>query len=850
MSRRRRRANDFTDSLNSYRSNDIDTDSLCSISEYSSDEVKSTISEVHPVPDLNKRIDLFQVEQSAIKVNDKESNNPQSSVNENMTTKLSCTIKEQTEESHTKLKSITMGENSKRDSNYNINNTELNASSILEQKKHANNETKKFETILCSLDNQLNRMKEVSQTQQVLKRLSDKFVHSPRNFTERLLTIIEESVINNDDDRNETSAIDLSRLTTEFRKMCKFIEDESAPEWPPSPMSTPPCPQRVSISPACSKSDHIKNFKNDKLCSPINASVSITPISGKDIIRKRFFAKISKNNYNGNIDSVINESGSTSFEHLEAQCNRLFPEEKEYSKPLLKSSSMPSLLSMSQIHDICEQQMASLNVSNDENHKENTILSMPNLLDKCIYQSPIISKPEHSFSKLNELHNKSKDNQKITNNLSYSKKKSRKMNEKFDNITPDKLTNSYEMLDPDDLQKTLFEDIAKKRKRCLDTAKLITEINADPEVIKTLRMSPLFTTDDESNSLEDETKFLQTLVSCKDYQSYLEKQKPLFKLLQNSNSCATETNIKKTEKSDEKCERNTVSKKETWNIKKSPYRRKCTLLSPNVKSCNLYTSPLSKKQGNEKEGQKENVKPKLFVTPGKSPSNTDHKKKKVYFPNMHSPVKHTKVRHILKSPHAEGLYRLNYNTVISPVGMYIRGTDMQLIKNVRAKTDNLLLTPVKRNVKISLNKNLKEENTPPKCINKSQEKTPLKINLSPKVNVYKQEAYKNLLENDNMPKNNFILPKVSYKLPLQIKTIKENESPKQGPRMKKLLEVAQSKIVIRHQGRKNSAQKVKNLANNEVYEINYEPEDESIHIEQAANKTNFIHNGLKVDGKH
>lgn len=27
----------------------------------------------------------------------------------------------------------------------------------------------------------------------------------------------------------------------------------------------------------------------------------------------------------------------------------------------------------------------------------------------------------------------------------------------------------------------------------------------------------------------------------------------------------------------------------------------------------------------------------------------------------------------------------------------------------------------------------------------------------------------------------------------------------------------------------------------EVWEINYEPEDESIHIEQAANKTNFIH---------
>lgn len=250
----------------------------------------------------------------------------------------------------------------------------------------------------------------------------------------------------------------------------------------------------------------------------------------------------------------------------------------------------------------------------------------------------------------------------------------------------------------------------------------------------------MFTTDDESNSLDDETKFLQTLVSCKDYQTYLEKQKPLFKLLKTSNSCSTDTSCKVTEKSDEKCERKIVSEKETSNIKKLPCRRKCALLSPNAKSCNLYTSPLSKRQGSEEKEQKKQVKPKLFTTPGKSPCNKDHKKKKVYFPNMHSPAKDTKVRHILKSPHAEGLYRLNYNTVISPVGMYIRGTDMQLIKNVHAKTDNLLLTPVKKNVKVSLNKNLTQQNTPSRCINKSQEKTPLKINLSPKVNVHKQEV--------------------------------------------------------------------------------------------------------------
>lgn len=44
-------------------------------------------------------------------------------------------------------------------------------------------------------------------------------------------------------------------------------------------------------------------------------------------------------------------------------------------------------------------------------------------------------------------------------------------------------------------------------------------------------------------------------------------------------------------------------------------------------------------------------------------------------------------------------------------------------------------------------------------------------------------------------------------------------------------------------GRTNSIQKRKNggiMANNEILEINYEPEDDSLHIEQAASKTNFI----------
>ncbi|XP_012339867.1 rhoGEF domain-containing protein gxcJ-like isoform X2 [Apis florea] len=821
MSRHRRRANDFIDSLDSFRHSEIDTDSLCSISQDNSNEIESkyinindsiisddnnkysfilannslkhsfteNLSIFKSAPDLNKRIDFFQVEQLCTEINDnKENHSPQCSMkNNNICNKLSNTIKKQNIDSNIKLESNIINENSKRDTNHNINNNKTNVSLFSEyQDKHINNGT--FEAILCSLDDQVNQIRD---KKQIWKRLSNKFMHSPENFTEKLLTIIEESVINNDNDVNETSAIDLSRLTTEFRKMCKFIENESQPEWPESPVCTLSSLEQISINSTHNTPLHMKQNKNEKLCSPLNKSTTVTPISGVDIIKKRFFAKISKNNTSGSIENL----SSTSFEHLEAQCNQLFPKEKEHSKTLCKSLSMSSLLSMSEIYNKCEQQMASLNVSMaDITSEENILLNTPKSSNKYLCQSPssiFKKKLEFNCSTLKELHNKSKDDQ--CNDISYSKKKSKKISEKpdFSKTISDKFKTSFEILDPDELEKTLLQDIAEKRKRCLNTARIISEINADPETIeaqKTLRISP----DNESNSLNDETKFLQTLVSCKDYQAYLEKHKPLLKILQNSNSNASENSFRKTKKPDIKFEENSVLQKKILG-----------LLSPNVKSCNLHRSSQSKKQKEKIEEKIENKKPKLFVTPGETPPNKSNKKKKVYFPNMQSPVKH-----IVKSPHAEGLYRLNYNTIISPVGMYIRGTDTQLIKNVHAKTDHLLLTPVKKKVEVSLSRNSKQ-NISSKGIHKTEGIAPLKINLSPKVNTNKQE-------------------------------ITGNKSCKQGTRVKKLLETAQNKIVIRHQSRINSAQKEKGATDIGMYEINYEPEDESIHIEQTANKTNFI----------
>ena len=910
MERARRHACDFTDSLSSFQytdSSDVHSEMFSSISQDSletrsskhsvilagsskansiSNASISIIGSTVPAPDLNKCIDLFQSgslkgenkenENLQFKTNDKQ---PLNAISKKLINEVTSTpSKEDKSHSCERPKRNTTNKSSKRDTNHNIHKNKFNAVAVSEANVlkpvavsqptslsksttketpvsstdggHAQleDELNKFESVLCFLDNQLNQIKEVSQPQQVLKRLSDKYIHAPHSFTERLLTIIEESVINNDDDTRGMSAINLSRLTIEFRKLCKFIEDESTPEWPPSPLSPPSGTEQVLVTPTCNESVSAKDCKT---ATPINAtSPAIAPLSGIDVIKRRFFQKISKNNFNGSIDNVINLStnisSTESFERLEAQCKKLFPEETECPYPLRKCASASSLLSMTHIQRTCEKQLASLNISNGigRSPKEKSLSSTPNLLDACLYRSPstpAINKLRSSRAKLqleSSVCRKYVSHEKV----SYSKTKSRKINKKSDSneLNSDKAAYDYTTLDPDVLEKTLLQDIAEKRKRCLDTARLITEINADPEVTgvdKSLELSFMSSTNNESNSLSyDEAQFLKTLTSCKDYQMYLERRKPLFNLLHTSNSCFTPKTTRRTnERTDLQYGGTKDPVKGLLNVKQ-PSSVKSNNSTPNAKSRGKCKSPLSKKV----------VKPKLFVTPGKTPPNPNQRKKKVYFPTMYSPgQKSTLGDNILKSPHAEGLYRLNYNTIISPVGMYIRGTDMQLIKNVRARKGGLLMSPGGRNLK-TVPSIIVTQATPSKPITRTQKTTPHRINLSPKLGkkqaCRQEEITAKTPENDTTPKTHFVLPKVSYKLPLQVRTIKKDKSPKPGTRVKKLLESAQSKVVIRHQERTNSIKKKGSgpAEYNQVYEINYEPEDESIHIEQAASKTNFI----------
>ncbi|XP_031839709.1 uncharacterized protein LOC116430134 isoform X2 [Nomia melanderi] len=853
MSQHRRYAGDFTDTLNSFQYG-TSSDTLDSISQDSLDQIKtcnfpsngSTRTSKHSIilagsytkdslvpetstlvpsaPDLNKWIDLFQNDNLTDEfVNNAESKHSRVKVDNKENIDPQCAIRENTVSKDKYVLTPTSLNKGKRDTNYNIHRNKSDKVSMPERNIHKTitkswpillnckntytdtfdtkyeyeqeaTEINKFERILCSLDNKLNQIKEVSQSEPILKRLSEKFVNSPTNFTEKLVTIIEESVLNNSEDTSNTSAINLSRLTIEFRKMCKFIEDESWPEWAPSLPSTPPNCDEVFTSPISTKFINNKHLKKEKsFTTPVNTASPSTPLSATDVLKKRFFQKISRKNFNGSNDGMnlsSNMSSVESFERLEEQCNKLFPQEKEVFTPLQRCSSMPSLLSITQFKDICEEQMASLDVSNIYNKKE-TVSSTPDLLNKCIEQNSWANKLDLKCTELQtESDHKSIDFE--YRNVSYTKKKSIKSNgdSNFNKVNVDKVTNDYTAFDTDELEKTLLQDIAQKRKRCLDTARLITEINADAEVMgdtKSLETSPEFCNLNESNSLaNNEVKFLKTLMSCKNYLTYLEKQKPFFNLLERSESYTPRTPMKNKEITDIKNTQADHSGKGFLSME-SPIHTKSPLNS-NIKAYEIYDSPLSGKIDNTNREKAEQAKAKLFVTPGKNPPTAKYKKKKEYFPGMYSPKKHAVEDHILKSPHAKGLYRLNYNKIISPVGMYIRGTDMQLIKNVHAKPDDLLLTPAKKCMKSSPNVN-------------SKQLTPLNgiINLSPKANPLQKQQVNPTNNKTNTFKNHFILPKTSYKLPTQVKTIKETKSPKQGTRVKQLMESPQSKVVTRHE---------------------------------------------------
>lgn len=512
-----------------------------------------------------------------------------------------------------------------------------------------------LKTVLQSLEEKTSKDET---TQQRLKRLSITFYNSPRTFTERLLTIIEESVINSSDTFEEFPEISLCRLTDELRKMCKFIDNETAPEWPTSPnvLVTSTCakeenrkpkfdPSRKSTfldgSSSPSKDSHLLaatptvgarlNFKSPKkaLCTPKNMS-GVFPMNSPMC------------------DNSAHDSTKT-FEMFEKYCENLYSDKYKISA---KQENRASLLrNKNRMLRAYDDQMASLE------------------------DSPVHEKPKNPATPIRDLTNRPGALLKAQNMQRSSVYKKCNKDTKFTPRTPERSTErvkSHENFKLDELENTLMYEIAKKRQRCLDTAKM-AEIDATPESAEAQSMSVSGT----SSSSNDNTQLMEMLISCKRYQDYLQERKPLLTLLKRAE-------LRESSSSRGKKDVRTPDTKTgvaTLSVPKlSATKKRSTSPSPRRRSTSNKVVV---------------TKPRLFVTPGKTPTNrTACKGKRTYFPNLVDTP--GKLKELNGSPHARSIYRqmgLNYDSIVSPVGMYIRGTDPHLTKNLRPKTDEMLLTP-------------------------------------------------------------------------------------------------------------------------------------------------------------
>ncbi|XP_020298589.1 uncharacterized protein LOC109862848 isoform X2 [Pseudomyrmex gracilis] len=624
----------------------------------------------------------------------------------------------------------------------------------------------------------------------MLRRLSVNFCQdSPKNFTERLLTIIEESIANID---SETADVSFCKLTQELRKMCKLIEDETI-EWPQSPSMLMSCKKKTS-----------QEFLFDRSRKSLGTIATsntgpITPISSPNINSPNKVYRRTPKKVVYNMKSPLHDS-TTTFESLEAFCKGLYPDEHKTFRIEKKFQSDSPLKTLNNILHTCDNQMASL---------ENS----PNIYEKLKEAATA------SASNVIRLHNEHETN--LQRDLLLSHKNRGKTNSKN---TPDVLKQQAKVnsdnkrceIKTDDLENTIMYEIAKKRQRCLNTAKIMMEIDADLKSTAAQKKCPQIVISQDSNSTDYDPKFMEILKSVKNYQDYLDQHKPLLNFLRQESlysfpSCEKKDILK-------------VNKKLiTENFSTATNAVTSTLSSnkENIKTLRVSKSSVTKKKNTSPSSAKRNnivvARPKLFVTPTKPIGIKNYKTRsnRIYFPNLGVICDENNKRRDL-SPHKSLYHREigNYDHVISPVGTYIRGTDPHLMKNLRPKTDEMLLTPRKRQTTQQF----------------SSSKPKMKFRLSPKPKKKQIETSQKKVNIDLISH-----PKVHYKLPSHVHTIKETENRKIGNRVNELLRSTQDKIVIRHEGRTKSVQ----TDSLEQPEIHYDSAEESVHIEQTARKTFF-----------
>ncbi|XP_018348382.1 PREDICTED: uncharacterized protein LOC108752204 [Trachymyrmex septentrionalis] len=504
-------------------------------------------------------------------------------------------------------------------------------------------------------------VKETAVQQRLLRRLSVDYHDAPKVFTENLLTIIEESVINNDSHaQSHYPELSLFRFNEELRKMRKFLEDETIPEWPESPgMSTPICTKRKSQEPNDLLRKSLSTLSPDK---GLHFTTSVSSQCNTKSPKKACWRMSKNTSYVPK--NLLNDTNT--FESLEVMCKQLFPD-NDYTVSREKNLLQSPLQNMANILRTCENQMASLENSpiiHEQIKKAGTCTS------ESTYQHNKL--PEESLEYrllLNEKYDRM-DSEAVLDILKQQTKHGK----------------HQEIIEPNDFESTVMYEIAKKRQRCLDTAKIVMEI--DENFTPTKEVHPNI----NDSSIDVDDKLMKTLMSVKKYQDDLEKYKSLLNLFHRTRLSSPRT----------PCDRQDVQAEKT---PKKDFNTCALSVVLEDEQTSQVPKPSPRKKSISPSSTKKAVvtKPRLFITPGKTPVNKNCKPKRTYFPSL-LPKMNKQNKHV--SPQAKNIYRQigNYDHVISPVGMYIKGAESHLTKNLKSITDKILLTPKKKTTQSSNSK--------------------------------------------------------------------------------------------------------------------------------------------------
>ncbi|XP_058807382.1 uncharacterized protein LOC131673424 [Phymastichus coffea] len=474
--------------------------------------------------------------------------------------------------------------------------------------------------------------KEKQPTPNLLSRLSRKFKKTPSRFTEKLISILEDSVISTESPTKHNvannSGISLHRMTGEFRKLCKFIEDESMPELVPSMANT-----TALYTEKTETSESDKALENHTLETPRNTIryIQDTPThkSTPQALRALLTPKSKVISRNQTPIKQFTPSADKSFEYWEKICNIMCdPNSAEKIKrktPLIQEGAKRS---MDEMLTICERQMASLDNTTIDIRTSEPCKKTDSEIKLKILQTPrskSVSKTYESCGKnVKSLYKKNEvdktdgkldekiiiqvagkeenvekekpinlddtiddtvimtDSDNTSSDSSFLKRRMLKLNDQdsfkidskdtsvneqnsYDGHEPLKKEKSEEQklfendfklisyspqdtqsktqselsYDPDDPDCSLIAELALRRQRCLETAKLMMEIDQEDPMTSDQDKTCLETLyklgiqDKTFAEVEEDTKFLNTLNECLEYRNYFsEKKKPIIKALQ------------------------------------------------------------------------------------------------------------------------------------------------------------------------------------------------------------------------------------------------------------------------------------------------------------------------------